>query len=95
MLKVQPLFINSNNYLSFSKKKEGKSLVIEPPLTKPYSLSAELFEKNIEDKKIRQEAAKSLIYDNYRYRNTLKEKAMVFLPCLAAVAAVRFFAKRG
>lgn len=94
MLKVQPLFINNNYYPSFSKKKE-KSLVIEPPVTKPYSLSAELFEKNIQEKKMKQEAAKSLIYDNYRDRNTLKEKAMVLLPCIAAFAAIRFFAKRG
>ncbi|MBR6163703.1 hypothetical protein IKQ26_07435 [bacterium] len=93
MLKVQPLFIN-NYKPSFSKKK-SKSLVIEPPTTPSYSLMGEIYKQELEEKQARQKAAKSLIHENYRDRNTLKEKALIYLPAIGAFAALRIFAKKG
>ena len=93
MIKVQPLFVNNIFQPSFSKKK--KSQVIEPPQTPQYSLFGEIYKMDMEDKATRQRAAKSLINENYRDRNTLKEKALVILPALGALAAIAYHHKRG
>lgn len=92
MMRIQPIGIN-NKTLTFSARRK-KSRVIEPlPDTKPYSILSEIEQKNREEKRIRQQAAKALIHEEYREKNTLKEKALIYLPILGAFAAVRIFGK--
>ena len=93
IMRIQPLRVNINNNITFSAWRK-KSKVIEPlQNTKPYSILAEIERKNQEDKEIRQRAAKALIHEEYREKNTLKEKALIYLPILGAYSAIRIFGK--
>jgi len=90
MISINPYNFNTT---SFGARKK-KSKVIEPPKdSKPYSILAEIEKKDQAEKKIRQKAAKSLIHEEYREKNTLKEKALIYLPVLGALAAIRIFGR--
>ena len=92
MLRIEPIGINTKNIVFSARRK--KSNVIEPlENTKPYSIIAEIEQKNLEEKKLRQQAAKSLIHEEYREKNTIKEKSLIYLPILGAYAAIRIFGK--
>lgn len=91
-MRIQPLSINSKA-ISFSGRRNKSKVIVPPQDTKPYSIIAELEKKNLEEKRIRQQAAKELIHEEYREKNTLKEKALIYLPVLGAYAAIRIFGK--
>lgn len=91
-MRIQPIEINNKKIVFSARKKKSK--VIEPLQdTKPYSVIAEIEQRNLEEKRIRQQAAKSLIHEEYRDKNTLKEKALIYLPILGAYTAIRIFGK--
>ena len=93
MISINPINSYNFNKMSFGAWKK-KSRVIEPPKdSKPYSIMAEIEKKNQAEKVIRQKAAKSLIHEEYRERNTIKEKALIYLPVLGALAAIRIFGR--
>lgn len=81
------------NTISFSARKKASKVIVPPQNTKPYSVIAEIYQKDQEDLKVKRNAARTLINEHYRDRNTFKEKALIYLPAFSAFLAIKLFGK--
>ena len=81
------------NIVSFSAKNKASRVIVPPQNTKPYSVLSEIYEKDQEALKLKRSAAKAIINENYRDKNTLKEKALIYLPAFSALFALKLFGK--